>query len=55
MFLFLLVIYFRCKIALFHVNMHSMSNRCEITAIPNVPDYALGEKLGAGSFGIDFY
>lgn len=28
-----------------------MNTRYESPPIPNLPDYALGEKLGAGSYG----
>ncbi|CAF4782427.1 unnamed protein product [Rotaria sp. Silwood1] len=31
--------------------MYSLTNRYESTAIPSLPDYAFGEKLGAGSYG----
>jgi hypothetical protein len=32
-----------------------MSTRQELLPLPNLPDYAFGEKLGAGSYGKDFY
>ncbi|CAF1930144.1 unnamed protein product [Rotaria magnacalcarata] len=31
--------------------MYSMTNRNETAPIPSLPDYAFGEKLGAGSYG----
>jgi hypothetical protein len=33
--------------------MFSMTNRFESLPIPNLPDYAFGERLGAGSCGKD--
>jgi hypothetical protein len=32
-----------------------MSTRHELPPIPNLPNYAFGEKLGAGSYGKDCY
>ncbi|CAF4060622.1 unnamed protein product, partial [Rotaria magnacalcarata] len=40
------------RYCLFHVNIYSLTNRCETPAAPSLPDYAFGEKLGAGSYGI---
>ncbi len=45
--------YFRCK-NIFYENYYSMSTRHESLPIPNLPDYAFGERIGAGSYGKDF-
>lgn len=47
--------YFRCKpVSFFCVNMYSMINtRQESPPLPNLADYAFGERLGAGSYGKD--
>lgn len=31
-----------------------MTTRYELPPLPSLPDYAFGEKLGAGSYGKDF-
>jgi hypothetical protein len=32
-----------------------MTTRYESPPIPNLPNYAFGERLGAGTYGKDFY
>ncbi len=38
-----------------YINIYKMSARYESLPIPNLPDYAFGERLGAGSYGKKFY
>ncbi len=49
-----MVIYFRCKKIFFVVNIYSMSTRYDLPPVPNLADYAFGERLGAGSYGKEF-
>ncbi len=52
--IFLLINCFRCK-NIFYQNCSSMSTRHDLSPIPNLPDYAFGERIGAGSYGKVFF
>jgi hypothetical protein len=42
------------KIFFSYLNIYSMSTRQDLLPIPNLADYAFGERLGAGSYGKEF-